>query len=106
MSGEAAQALIELPPSVKLTVPVGLEPVTVAVNVTLAPTTDGLAELASVVLVAVVLLVTSVTLSIKLVLSVPSVPAKVMVCKPVLEIENGMLNELKLVLGGEIKLPI
>jgi hypothetical protein len=49
----AAQPAIETPPSVKLTVPVGLKPVTEAVKVTLAPATDGLAELDSaVVLVA------------------------------------------------------
>src|SRR5439155_13726969 len=103
LSAEAAQPLIELPPSVKFTVPVGLDPVTVAVNVTFAPTTDGLAELANVVLVAVLVLVTSVTLSMKVVLSVPSVPARVIVCKPVPETENGTLNALKLVLDGEIK---
>ncbi len=43
----ALQPLIETPPSVKLTVPLGLKPVTDAVNVTLAPATDGLAELDS-----------------------------------------------------------
>ena len=40
------------PPSLKLTVPVGAVPVTVAVNVTDAPTGAGLAELASAVVVA------------------------------------------------------
>ncbi len=44
----AAQPEIELPPSVKLTLPVGAKPVTVAVKVTLAPASDGLAELDSV----------------------------------------------------------
>jgi hypothetical protein len=44
---------MELPPSVKLTLPVGAKPVTAAVKVTFAPATDGLAELDSaVVLVA------------------------------------------------------
>ena len=38
---------IELPPSVKLTLPVGLDPLTEAVNVVFAPTVDGLSELAS-----------------------------------------------------------
>jgi hypothetical protein len=42
----------DVPPSVKLTLPVGLVPVTVAVNVTLDPALEGLAELASVVFVA------------------------------------------------------
>jgi hypothetical protein len=39
---------------VKATAPVGDAPLTVAVNVTLAPATDGFGELASVVVVAVV----------------------------------------------------
>src|SRR5215470_446759 len=38
---------IEFAPSVKLTLPVGLTPVTDAVKVTLAPTVAGLTELAS-----------------------------------------------------------
>src|SRR6478752_9715698 len=50
-SAMALQPVIELAPSLKLTLPVGLLPTTVAVNVTLAPATDGLAELASVVVV-------------------------------------------------------
>ena len=43
----APQPEIETPPSVKLTVPLGVKPVTEAVNVTLAPAIEGLAELAS-----------------------------------------------------------
>ena len=35
-----------------------------------------------------------------------SVPAKVMVCAPVVATENGMLNKAKLVLDGETRLPI
>jgi len=50
VSATALQPEIEVPPSVKLTVPVGLVPVTVAVKVTFAPTVDGLAELANAVL--------------------------------------------------------
>ena len=45
-------------------------------------------------------------LSMKVVLSLLSVPAKVMVCEPVLDTENGMLNPVKPVLGGETRLPI
>ena len=45
-SATAPQPVIVLPPSVKATLPVGAVPVTVAVKVTLVPTTDGLAELA------------------------------------------------------------
>ena len=52
LSATALQPEMEVPPSVKFTVPVGALPLTVAVNATLAPTTDGLAELESVVLVA------------------------------------------------------
>ena len=48
-SAMALQPLIELAPSLKLTLPVGLLPTTVAVKVTLVPTVDGLSELASVV---------------------------------------------------------
>src|SRR6266853_5959514 len=51
VTADALQPPIELPPSVKFTVPVGLDPVTVAVNVTLAPTVDGLSELMSAVVV-------------------------------------------------------
>ena len=46
-SATAPQPVIVLPPSVKATLPVGAVPVTVAVKVTLVPTTDGLVELAS-----------------------------------------------------------
>jgi hypothetical protein len=44
-SATALQPEIETPPSVKFTLPVGLKPVTEAVNVTLTPALDGLAEL-------------------------------------------------------------
>src|SRR6478736_5574760 len=44
-SATALQPLIEFAPSLKLTLPVGLLPVTVAVNVTLVPTVDGFFEL-------------------------------------------------------------
>src|SRR5213593_2808027 len=54
-SATAAQPAIELPPSVKLTLPVGLKPVTEAVKVTLAPAVDGLSELASVVVLVALL---------------------------------------------------
>jgi hypothetical protein len=47
----AVQPTMEVPPSVKPTVPVGAVPVTLAVNVTIAPTADGLAELVRVVVV-------------------------------------------------------
>jgi hypothetical protein len=50
-SATALQPLIEFAPSLKFALPVGLVPVTVAVNVTLVPTVDGFFELASVVVV-------------------------------------------------------
>ena len=46
------QPAMDDPPSVKLTLPVGATPVTVAVNVTLAPEADGFEELARLVVVA------------------------------------------------------
>lgn len=52
VNATAEQPVIEMPPSLKLTLPVGARPVTEAVNVTLAPATEGFAELASVVVVA------------------------------------------------------
>src|SRR5271165_545238 len=47
----ALQPVMAVFPSLKLTLPVGALPVTVAVKVTLAPTVAGLSELASVVVV-------------------------------------------------------
>jgi hypothetical protein len=49
VSATALQPPIELAPSLKLTLPVGLLPVTVAVNVMLVPNVDGFFELARVV---------------------------------------------------------
>src|SRR5512143_2113532 len=54
-SPTAAHPLSATPPSVKLTLPVGAFPVTVAVNVTSAPTGAGFCELASTVDVCVTL---------------------------------------------------
>jgi hypothetical protein len=51
LNATAAQPLIDVPPSVKLTLPVGFVPLTVAVNVTVVPTVAGLAELATIVVV-------------------------------------------------------
>src|SRR6266404_5665057 len=60
-SATALQPDIALPLSVKTTVPVGADPVIVAVKVTLPPTIDGLPEVASVVLVAVLPPIATVT---------------------------------------------
>ncbi len=46
VSATAPQLAMLVPPSVKFTAPVGALPLTVAVKVTLAPTIEGLAELA------------------------------------------------------------
>ena len=50
-SATAPQPEIALPPSVNATVPVGALPATAAVNVTLAPTSDGFADVDSVVVI-------------------------------------------------------
>src|SRR5271169_5715164 len=104
-SATAAQPLMVVPSALKATLPVGALPVTVAVKVTLPPTVDGLAELASVVVVAVRPLEVSATASMKVVLSLGSVLVKVMVCAPLLATENAMLNKAKLVLAGDTRLP-
>src|SRR5271156_5267397 len=104
-SATAAQPLRVVPFAVKPTVPVGALPLTVAVKVTLAPSVDGLAELTSVVVVAMLLKV-SVTWSMKVVLSLAEVPVKVIVCVPVVASDNGMLKLLKLALAGDTRLPI
>src|SRR2546422_5512796 len=59
----AEHPAIEVAPSLKLTVPVGLAPVTVAVKVTFVPTVDGFKELLSVVVVAVPPAVVTLTVS-------------------------------------------
>ena len=55
----ALQPEIALPLSVNATVPVGAAPFTVAVNVTFEPTSDGLVELESDVLLETLLLLTT-----------------------------------------------
>jgi hypothetical protein len=104
----AVQMAMALPLSVKPTVPVGALPVIVAVKVTLAPGAEGFAELVSAVEVAGLLEEdVSETASMKVDMSaLATVPAKVMVCAPVVATENGMLNAVKLVLGGVTRLPI
>src|SRR5512132_873149 len=102
----APQPLSVVSSAVKPTLPVGAEPVTVAVKVTFVPALAGLAELASVVVVATRLVEVSVTLSMKVVLSSGSVPVNAIVCAPVVATENGMLNAVKLVLAGDTRLPI
>ena len=58
VSDTEVHLLIVLAPSVKATVPVGALPVTLAVKVTRVPTVDGLSELASVVVLVALLLIT------------------------------------------------
>ena len=105
-SAIAAQPLSVAPSAVKATLPVGALPVTVAVNVTLLPAVAGLSELARDMVVAARLLGPNVTASMKVVLSLESVPVKAMVWVPVVGTENGMLKVAKLVLAGKITLPI
>jgi hypothetical protein len=56
-SGTVAQVLIELVPSLKLTVPEGAAPVTVAVKVTLEPKIDGVPEVTTPVVLIALLIV-------------------------------------------------
>src|SRR5437660_964785 len=105
-SATTPQPLSVLPSAVTATLPVGALPVTVAVKVTLVPTVDGLSELVSVVVLGARLLEVSVTLSMKVVLSLGSVPVNAIVCAPVLATENEILNAVKLVLAGATRLPI
>ena len=63
VNATAEQAAIDPAPSLKLTDPVGLMPVTVAVKVTFVPYADGFAELVSVVVVAVPPEVVTLTVS-------------------------------------------
>ena len=63
VSATVPQPLIVAPLSVNFTVPVGALPITVAVKVTLLPTIAGLSELASVVVVGVIVPPGVVTLS-------------------------------------------
>ena len=72
-SATAVQPLIALPPSVKATMPVGARPVTVAVNITLAPTVEGLRELDKAVLL-VALLTTCDSAALAELLLAPSPP--------------------------------
>src|SRR5215472_10528800 len=92
VTATAEQPAIEFAPSSKFTVPVGDVAVIVAVKVTFAPAVEGLSELASVVVLAVALLLVSESASMKVVLSVESVPAKRIVCVPVEATEKTMLN--------------
>ena len=57
-SAMALQPLIEFAPSLKLTLPVGLLPATVAVKVTLEPAREGFAELANRMVVGAAVTVT------------------------------------------------
>jgi hypothetical protein len=56
-SAAAAQPLIDVAPSLKLTVPVGLVPLTVAMKLTLLPAVEGLSEVAMPVVLATLLTV-------------------------------------------------
>jgi len=62
-SATAEQPEIEPPAAVKLTLPVGAAPVTLAVKLTLAPTIAGLAELDIAVVVAALIICDTVELA-------------------------------------------
>jgi len=99
------QPVIVLPPIVNATVPVGFDPVTVAVRVTLLFIRAGLLELPRVVVVGGVLPGVSVTASMKVVLSAATVPANPIVCVPLAATEKTTLKVAKLVLAGAMRLP-
>ena len=69
-SATAPQPVSVVPSAVKPTLPVGALPVTVAVKVTLAPTSDGLAELAT-----AAVLVALFTVCVSVLLVEPLLPA-------------------------------
>src|SRR5262245_55471438 len=71
---------IVLPPLVNVTTPVGFDPVTVAVKVTLLFIRDGFLELTRLVDAGAALPGVSATASMKVVLSLASVPANPIVC--------------------------
>src|SRR5215468_1057145 len=99
------QPVIVLPPIANATVPVGFDPVTVAVRITLLFIRAGLLELTRVVAVGGVLPEVSVTASMKVVLSAATVPANPIVCVPLATTEKTTLKVVKLVLAGEMRLP-
>src|SRR5208282_460184 len=78
----APQPLSVVPSAVKATVPVGALPVTVAVKVTLAPTVDGLSELASVVAVASLLTTCDSETLVEPLLAESPLYVAVMLCVP------------------------
>ena len=103
----ATQPEMDVPPSLKLTVPFGLLPDTVAVKVTVLPSVAGFGELASAVDVLAKVVVARVTASMKVDLSpLASVPANMIVCEPAFATENDMLKVVNPVFGGDTKLPI
>ena len=81
----ALQPLSVVPLAVKATVPVGALPVTVAVKVTLVPTIDGLAELATPVVVVVLTTCASTALPEPLLLASPPYVATIL-CVPALKL--------------------
>src|SRR5215472_8476533 len=82
----AEQPLIELAPSLKLTLPVGLEPVTDAVRVTFAPTVEGFNEEASVVLLPAPLTTCESALLVEPVLLALPLPARATAEQPLIEL--------------------
>ena len=77
------QAPIELAPSLKLTVPVGDQPFTVAVNVTLPPAVDGVSEVARLVVLVNLSTVSDSTVLVEVALVVSPLYLAVMLRVPV-----------------------
>jgi hypothetical protein len=78
----AEQPLIELLPSLKLTVPVGDAPLTVAVKVTLAPTVDGVSEVTMLVVLIALLIVCESDELVEAVFEASPAYAATMLCAP------------------------
>ena len=93
-----------VPLLVKATAPVGLRPVTLAVNVVLRCTLVGLGDPTSAVRLPVPVI--RETASMKTVRSLGSVPANMIVCAPLVATEKGMMKPLKPEPVGVSRLPI
>jgi hypothetical protein len=107
LSATAEQPEIAVPPSLKSTLPVGALPVTVAVNVTLAPAAAGLAELAR----PVVVLATATTCDSALLVDAallalpPYVAVRLWVPMARLDVEHTAVRELPLPVNATAEQP-
>jgi len=81
-SATAEQPLMELLPSLKFTVPVGNAPLTVALNVTLPPTVDGVREVTMLVVLIALLIVCESAELLEAVFAASPAYAATMLCAP------------------------